>query len=436
MWIVAPVIFALILVNAFYVAAEFSTVSVRPSRIRQWSQEGHKIAARLLPVLEEPQRLDRYVAACQIGITWSSLVAGAYGQATIAPALIPVVMDLTGVPSLTAASIAAALTLMVVSGLQVVFGELIPKSVALQYPDRLSFYTYFPMRWSLAAYSWFLKILNGSGLAVLRLLGFRETPHRHIHSPEEIDLLILESRRGGLLDAAEQERLHRALRLASRKVRQLMVPRAHMVSVPLTASPEELVRIVTNTRYTRLPVYDASPADVVGMLHTKELALYLVEHGRVPRPGEIMRPVKSIHEAATGDRLLSVFREGRTHQMIVIDEHGVVGLVTLGDLMAEVLGEDAGEFRIGQPRPERLPSGRVRLPGLMPLDEVEQWLGVPWNGRVDTVGGLITQTLGRLPHPGERLSIAGVDVEVERVVNHAVFAVVATPRPAKERSAS
>jgi putative hemolysin len=434
MWIAALVLLTLILVNAFYVAAEFATVSVRPSKVRHMSEEGNWLATRLMPVLESPQTLDRYVAACQIGITWSSLVAGAYAQATVAPSLHPLIESLTGFPFLTAASIAAVVTLVFVSGLQIVFGELLPKSIALQYPDRIAFYTYFPMRWSMAAYSWFLKILNGSGLAVLRLLSFRETTHRHIHSPEEIDLLIMESRKGGLLDAEEHDRLHRALRLASRKVRQLMVPRVHMASISIDASPEEILRTVAANRYTRLPVYKDSPANVIGMLHTKDLGLYAVEHGRLPRPGEILHPVGSIHEAATGDRLLSAFREKRTHQMVVVDEHGVVGLVTLGDLMAEILGQDSGEFRIGQPRPERLPSGRVLLPGLMPLDEVESWVGTPWKGRADTVGGLVTSTLGRVPRAGERVSINGVEVEIERVVNNAVFSVLATPVPGAGRS--
>ncbi|HWQ56439.1 MAG TPA: hemolysin family protein [Bryobacteraceae bacterium] len=436
MWTAALVIFALVLVNAFYVSAEFSAVSVRPSRMRQLAEEGNRIAARLLPILEQPKTLDSYVAACQIGITWSSLVAGAYGQATIGPALQPLIQEFAGVQTLTAASIAAAVTLVLISALQIILGELVPKSVALQYPDNVAFYTYFPMRWSMAAYSWFLKVLNGSGMVVLRLLGFRETSHRHIHSPDEIDLLILESRKGGLLEPEEHERLHRALRLASRKVRQLMVPRVHMAAIPIDASPEDILRTVTGTKYTRLPVYQGSPANVIGMLHTKELALYAVEHGRIPRVADVLRPVGSIHEAATGDRLLSAFREKRSHQMTVVDEHGVVGLVTLGDLMAEVLGQDSAEFRIGQPRPERLASGRVRLPGLMALDEVEQWIGVPWRGRSDTIGGLITSTLGRVPRPGERVGISGVDVEIERVVNNAVFSVLATPAAPAGRSQS
>lgn len=433
---VALIISALILVNALYVSAEFSAVSVRPSRMRQLAEEGNRLAGRLLPILEQPKLLDSYVAACQIGITWSSLVAGAYAQATIAPALRPLIQEFAGVQPLTGASIAAAVTLVFISALQIIFGELVPKSVALQYPDRIAFFTYFPMRWSMVVYSWFLKVLNGSGMVILRLLGFRETSHRHIHSPEEIDLLILESRKGGLLEPEEHERLHRALRLASRKVRQLMVPRVHMAAIPLDASPEEILRTVTGTKYTRLPVYQGSPANVIGMLHTKELALYAVEHGRIPRVADVLRPVGSIHEAATGDRLLSAFREKRSHQMTVVDEHGVVGLVTLGDLMAEVLGQDSGEFRIGQPRPERLASGRVRLPGLMALDEVEQWIGVPWKGRADTIGGLITSTLGRVPRPGERVGISGVDVEIERVVNNAVFSVLATPAPPAARSRS
>ncbi|MEW5978035.1 MAG: hemolysin family protein [Acidobacteriota bacterium] len=416
----------LVAVNAFYVTAEFGSVSVRRSRVRQLAEGGHRLASRLLPVLDDPARLDRYIAACQIGITWSSLVLGAYSQAFLTPGLIPVLLA-WGMSEPAAESTATGVVLVLMTTLQVVAGELVPKSLALQYPTQAALYTLPPMKMSLVAYAWFLKILNGSGLAILRLLGFSQVGHGHIHSPEEIELLIAESRKGGLLEPEEHERLHKALRLVSRPVRQLMVPRRHVVSIDGNATPEELVKLLKASRYTRFPVREGAPDNIIGLIHTKDVVAYLAEHGRLPTVREVMRVLVRIPETVTADRLFTLFRERRTHQGAVVDEHGVVGLVTLGDLISELLGEASREFKGGQPKPARLPDGRVRLPGLMRIDEAERWIGVPLKSPADTFGGHVMHLLGRVPAAGERLDIDGADVEVERVSANTIVSLVVRP---------
>jgi CBS domain containing-hemolysin-like protein len=322
-----------------------------------------------------------------------------------------------------------------VTTFQVVVGELIPKSVALQYPTKVALYTLPPMQASLVLYSWFLKILNGSGLAILRLLGFSQVGHGHIHSPEEIELLIAESRKGGLLEPEEHERLHRALRLVSRPVRQLMVPRSHVVSVDVTASSEDLVNLLKTSRYTRLPVREGAPDNIIGILHTKDVVAFLLEQARLPSVREVMRPLVRIPETVTADRLLSLFRERRTHQAAVVDEYCVVGLVTLGDLISELLGETSGEFRAGQPRPARLPDGRVRLPGLMRIDEADRWIGVSIQSPADTLGGHVVHVLGRIPAAGERMTIGEAEVEVEKVTANTIVSLVVRPVTVPEEPA-
>ena len=427
MLIVWLIIVLLVLVNSFYVAAEFGSVSVRRSKVRQLSQDGQRLASRLLPIVEDPARLDRYIAGCQIGITWSSLVLGAYSQAFVTPNLIPILQAWGGLSLAAAESLSTIGILVLMTTFQVVVGELIPKSLALQYPTQAALYTLPPMQASLVLYSWFLKILNGSGLAILRLLGFSQVGHRHIHSPEEIELLIAESRKGGLLEPEEHERLHRALRLVSRPVRQLMVPRSHVVSADVSDSSEDLVNLLKTSKYTRLPVREGAPDNIIGILHTKDVVAFLLAQGRVPSVRDVMRPLVRIPETVTADRLLSLFRERRTHQAAVVDEYSVVGLVTLGDLISELLGETSKEFRAGQPRPARLPDGRVRLPGLLRTDEAERWIGVAIESPADTLGGHVLHLLGRIPAAGERLTIGDAEVEVEKVTANTVVSVVVRP---------
>src|SRR4051812_21861331 len=190
------VVVALILVNAVYVAAEFAAVSVRRSRVQQLATDGNPLAGWLLPLLESPAALDRYIAACQIGITLSSLVLGAYAQSTFAVWLRPYFASVGGMQDVAAQSTSAAVVLLVLTVGQVIFAELVPKSIALQYPTQTALYTLVAMVPSLWIYRPFIKWLNGTGILVLRALGAPQQGHRHIHSPEEIELLIAESRDG------------------------------------------------------------------------------------------------------------------------------------------------------------------------------------------------------------------------------------------------
>lgn len=215
--IVPLVIVVLVLINTLYVAAEFAAVSVRRSRLEELARGGNRAARLLTGVIRDPSALDRYVAACQIGITLSSLVLGAYGQAAVAQPLAPWLSATTGLDVANAESVSVVGVLIALTVLQVIVGELVPKSIALQFPTKTALMTAVPMRASLWALRWFIAVLNGSGVKILRWLGMSpDEGHRHIHSPEELELLIAESRDGGLLEPLEHQRLHQALRLSLR----------------------------------------------------------------------------------------------------------------------------------------------------------------------------------------------------------------------------
>lgn len=422
------VILVLIALTALYVAAEFAAVSVRRSRIRQRAEQGDAAAIRLLPYLDDPQALDTYIAASQIGITLTSLIVGAYGQATLAGPLAGVIQSVRSMSDGAARSTAAGIILVSLTVLAMVLGELVPKSLALQFPTQVALRTSLPMRWSLVVFSVFIKFLNGSGALALRAMGVQPAGHRHIHSPEEIDLLIAESRDGGLLEPDEHRRLRRALQLGIRPARHLMVPRQEIVAVDIDTPADQVLRRMAETPYTRLPVFRGDIDHVEGLLHTKDLFRGYLAGGQLASVRQLMRPILMVHESVTADRLLTLMREKRSHLAIVMDEFGgVAGLVTLDDVLTEVMGEVADEFRANDPRPERLDDGRVRLPGWLRLDEAEPWIGMLWEGEADTVGGRVMEELGHVPRPGEALTIDGVQVVVEEVSGHAVSSVLCVP---------
>ncbi|RYZ72513.1 MAG: DUF21 domain-containing protein, partial [Proteobacteria bacterium] len=218
------IILILVFVNGLYVAAEFAAVSVSRPKVQQLADEGDSSALLLLPILDDVKALDRYVAACQVGITLSSLVLGAYGQEALSELIAPYFSQLQGIQNETAAGSAAVAILIGLTGFQMVLGELLPKSIALQYPVDTLLRIAHPMTWSLKILHPFIVFLNGSGHQILRLFGMSESAHRHIHSAEEMQLLISESHEGGLIEKDELSRLTQALQLENRTVSEIMVP--------------------------------------------------------------------------------------------------------------------------------------------------------------------------------------------------------------------
>ena len=425
----------LILLTGLYVAAEFGAVSARRSRLRRLAEDGNSLAARVLPVLEDPRALDRYIAASQVGITLCSLILGAYGQATLAPRLVPLLERFERLQPATIESLSAGIVLTFLTTLAVIVGELVPKSLALQNPTRTTLVTVLPMQWSMRVFSWSITFLNGSAVLLLRALHIPSTGHRHVHSPEEIALLIAESRDGGLLEPQEQVRLHRALRLGLRSARELMVPRARLATIDAALPFEEVLRIVTGSPYSRLPVYRGSIDHIIGILHIKDVVTRFVQASGLTVTS-LLRPIVSVPDTMPADHLLTFLRERRSHQALVVDSNAtVVGLITLEDVVAELLGGVSDEFKSMQARPIRLSDGRLRLPGSMRLDQAAPLIGPVWRNMDRTVGEQITAVLGRVPEPGEEVEIDGIPVEVEALEGDAIASVIVGERPNQDEDA-
>ncbi len=430
--VAALVVTVLVLINAVYVAAEFSAVSVRRSRIQKLAEDGNRLAQWLAPILHSPQRLDRYIAVCQIGITLSSLVLGAFAQTTIAVWLVPVFQSWGGMQLVAAQSASAAFVLIVLTVLQVLLGELVPKSLALQYPTPVALYTVLPMVPSAWLLRPFNALLNGSGLALLRLLRAPTHGHRHIHSPEELELLLAESRDGGLLEPDEHRRLRRALRLNLRQAKQLMVPRRRISVLAIDTPLTEAIRVVAESPYSRLPVFSGSIDNIVGMLHTKDLVRWLAGAAdRAPVTiAALIRPITSVHESVTADRVLRELRDRRSHQALVTDEFGgTAGLLTLEDVLSELVGDVGDEFKPGESAPESLPDGGYRFAGDTAVDDAAALLRTEWKTDAATVAGLVLESLGHLPAPGEQVVIGNVELTVERVTERRVESVIARVLP-------
>ncbi|KFI23980.1 hemolysin family protein [Nitrosococcus oceani] len=429
------VLLFLITANALYVAAEFAAVGVRRSQIKKLAENGHWLAKGLLPNIEDTTRLDHYIAASQIGITLSSLILGAYGQATLGQDLALLLEQFGDMKALAAQSTAAVVVLVLLTSLQVVLGELVPKALALQYPVHLALYTYLPMHWSLKFYSSFIAFLNGSGMILLKIIGIRHSRHRHVHSPEEIDMLIAESREGGLLKLYEQQRLHQALYLSRHTAQQLMVPRQFVAAVDIETPPRQLFQIVVESPFSSLPVYQNSLENITGMIHTKDITAYFAEYKTLPTVAEAMRSTIRVLDKVTGDRLLAIMRQRRSRKLIVVDKHGAAqGLVTLDDMLIALTRGVAKGSKEPALQPEYLPDGRVRLPGLLRVEETVLWTGLPWHSQANTVTDHITSVLERIPEPGERVIIDGLEVEIEELDGSAIRSVLVQTSSSPEAS--
>jgi CBS domain containing-hemolysin-like protein len=428
----AGIILLLIALTGFYVAAEFGAVGVRRSRLRRLCEDGNPTAARLLPIVESPQRLNQYIAASQVGITLSGMVLGAYAEATLSPAVAPLLERYTRLSAETAESAAGIGVLVALTMLSVVLGEMVPKTAALRYPTETALLTTRPMLWSARAFAWFIVVLDRSAVFLRGVLRMPTATHRHVHSPEEIDLLIAESRDGGLLEPQEQVRLHRALRLGRRDARQLMVPRDRLAAIEISTPLGDVLRVAATSPYSRLPVFRRDIADVAGILHTKDVVMHFLQRGRDGTLASLVRPILRVPESIPADRLLGFLRERRSHQALVVDADGTVaGMITLEDVLGELLGAVPDEFKTSRLLPLRLTDGRVRLPGDLPLDQARVWVEGAWPA-AGSVAAFIRQRIGRLPEPGEELVVDGLPVEVESLENDRIASVIVTTAPAQD----
>jgi len=423
MMLTAIAIFAtvslMLLANALYVAAEFSSVRSRKTRVGQIADSGNWLAEQLLPILRDNKKLDNYIAACQVGITASSLVLGAYGQNTIARLMTPGLASLGNLAEPVAFSISATGTLIFLTILQVVLGELVPKSVAIQHAERVALATVVPLKWSLVLFRPFIWLFNGSGNLILKLLGLSEVEeHSHLHSPSEIELLMTDSHEGGLIDDKERQMLRNAFRMRELTARQVMVPRTRMVSADVTCSVVEVLAKAIEEGYSRIPIYEDTVDNIIGFVHIKDLFRQHLHDEENLR--EILRQVIYVPETLPIIDVWETLNEQRQYMVIVFDEYGgTEGLITFEDLIEEIFGELQDEFDeeemalISYDK-----AGRTHLRADLLIADINEYLNLDLpNEEADTLGGLVFSRLGRPPVVGDEVTIKGLTIRVEAIAD-------------------
>ena len=385
--------------NALYVAAEFATVGSRRSRVQESAESGSSQAKGLLAILQDHSKLDNYVAACQVGITLSSLVAGAFGQAQ----LTPIFEDILG--GFGGRTLAILVVLLLITSLQVVLGELLPKTIALRYPERLATATLPPMKVSQFLLRPLVAVFNGSAFWLMGKLNLQvEKGHTQVHSPQELAGLYRESAEGGLIDGAEREMLAGALSVSNRVVREIMTPRRRLVMIEKDTAIDEALQTLSASPYSRFPVTDGGE-DVVGLVTLREI-FTANENGTAQTVGDVASEAMVVGEVFDVPPLLNTFSTEGVHAAIVVNEFGTIsGLVTREDAIEEIFGEFNDEFDV-EPDPITIngSSASVRGDVLLKILNERFKFALP-DEEIDTVGGYVWHHLGRLPVVGDEIPI-------------------------------
>jgi len=439
------IVFILVLANAFFVASEFALVSVRKTRIDQLAAEGNSAASVVKRAVHD---LDRYIAATQVGITLASLLLGGLGERTLEPILTPLFLwmpeEWRGV---TRATLVAGVAYFIMTALHVIIGELMPKSIALQRAERTALLIGRPMVFFAVVFSPLIWLLNGIGNFLLGLLGFHAAEgHTQVHSPEELDMIFTESHKGGEINQTEFEILHRVVRFSDTIARALMVPRLEMQSLPMTLSHSALTSFLKSRPHTRIPVYQDSLDDIVGIVNTKdlehlnnrELSRELEQLKKIVSNGDnnslalnnhqkdreklldltpILLDAAYVPETIRVEGLLAEFKKHRQQMAIVVDEYGgTVGLITLADVLEQVFGELPDEGEESEPEIVERPDGSIQLAGGISIDEVNELFNFDFpTDQAVTMAGLVLNALEHIATVGDEVEINGIRLHVEAV---------------------
>jgi CBS domain containing-hemolysin-like protein len=421
------VILALVLLNGLFVAAEFAIVGVPRPAIRRRATAGERIAGLVQRILSDPRWQDQYIATAQLGITAASLGLGMYGEHVVAEGVAAQLEGWGAARWIAAHAAGSVLAVTVLTYLHIVVGEMVPKSLALQYAEPTVLAVTPPVLWIRTLLYPFVVGFNALGNGLLRLVGFTRRPSaaEYYYTPEELQLIVEESQATGLLRPEAGRVLRELFEFGELTVGEAMVPRVEVTGIPEDATPEEIEEILVTTPHTRYPVYREDLDHIVGAVHVKDLLARLVE-GRplaVDRP----RPVAYLPKTTPLDRVLEVMHQSRSQLVVVLDEQGGTrGIVTIEDLFEEIVGEiepDPGE------RPEiwRDAAGRLHVAGTVRLDEVGEHLGVELeHEEVDTTSGLILALLERPARVGDVVVYEGVRFEVAAVAGHGVREAIVT----------
>jgi putative hemolysin len=401
MWVELITVAALILMNGFFACAELAIVNTRRSRIKQLVEEKNP-QARLVQGFQEDS--ERFLATIQIGVTVAGAAAAAISGAAAIETLKPVFLSLPYPYMDTLAEpLAVGIVVLIISYFSLIFGELVPKILALKNPERIALFVVRPLEWFSRVASWGIRPLALSSRIVLRLFGKAAQGEKVFISAEEINLLVKEGQEKGVFNKTEQELIRSVFEFTDMSVKEVMVPRPKMCAIQIDTPIPEVLRYIDENKFSRYPVYRKGLNDLVGILHQKNL-VSLVAGGKSSLLQDLLHPIYYVPEAMKVSVLLKEMQRRRIHMAIVVNEYGSVeGLVTLEDLIEEIVGEIQDEYDTEEKPVERLKDGSILVDASIPVKDLvsEYGLQIPPSSDYETLGGFITYQIQGLPRGGE-----------------------------------
>jgi CBS domain containing-hemolysin-like protein len=401
----------LVAANAFFVAAEFSLVASRRTRIETWARRGD-LKAKL--ALKAIQSIDRYISATQLGITVASLGLGWIGEPAVAGAISAIFHDLPApLDAIATHAVAGTIAFLIITFLHIVLGELAPKALALLHPEATSRWVVAPLMGFTVATNPFIWVLNGTANGVLRMFGMRAPSEaERVHRPEEIVMLARQSQRSGHLDKGDLRMLEGVFEFTEKNVSDVMTPRTDMIALPSNLTIADAVDHVSQSRRSRYPVYGESPDDVVGVVHIKDILGALAVRGR-DTVASIAREPLFVPGTREVEDVLADMQRLKAQMAVVLDEYGgTAGIVTMEDLLEEIVGEIYDEYDHTGPKAQPVGDG-LTVPGDMEIEDLNERYGLAISDEdYLTIGGFVFGALGRLPKVGDRVTTTGARFEV------------------------
>jgi putative hemolysin len=429
------VVVLLTLVEAVFVTAEYALITMRRTRIEQLVEEGNRSARRVQRLVAQP---GRFLAVTQIGLTFIGFLASAYAAVSLTKEL-QVLLEGFAPFKPYAEALSLVIVTILLSMFTIVVGELVPKSLALTYTERLALALSGFIDLMLRLLSPFVAILTVTTSTISRLLGAGNVEESQM-STEELRILVERGGEQGILEAEEEQMINAVIELGERRVHEVMVPRIAIVSLSSTATFEEAIDIVVEGGHSRIPVYNESIDEVIGILYAKDLLPFLKASDQ-PRPNlrSLLRTPVFVPESMSIDDLLHELQRRKVHIAIVLDEYGgTAGLVTIEDLLEEIVGEIQDEYDVEEPMIVRLSDDEARVDGRAAVDDLAELFdtqfGLEDEDEYDTVGGLIYHRIGGVPSPGDEVEVDGLRLTVETTDGRRVgkVLVVREARPGDE----
>ncbi len=434
-WII---VFLLLLVNAFFVAAEFAVVRARKAKIEQLNKEGNIDAKLALKALED---VNVFIAAVQVGVTIASIGIGWFGSPTVEKMLAPILTNVGEAHTYIAQTVTAIIAFLFITFLHVVIGEQVPKCIALQFPEKIALVVAKPMDVFMAISRPFVWLLNHTCNGILKLFRIPvNSSLRTVHTIDDLDLLVETSYDEGVINETEKDMYHNMFQFSDLTAHEVMTPRTDMICVPKEMPIEELNKLASENQYTRYPVYDGDIDHITGLVHVKDLFMLSLNNENRPIE-EIQREIQLVPETVTLDNLVKIFKKTRSQMAVVVDEFGgTSGIITLEDVLEEIFGDVQDEFDIDEETDiEEIAPNEYLANGTMRLDELAKYFDIPVEDLevedVDTIAGLVIKELERIAEVGDSVSYGLFDFTVKEIDGARITKILLTkkePEPTEE----